>query len=121
MGCPVTQWQILAKDPERTAAFYSELFGWTIQSDNPLGYRVVDTGSANGIQGGIWPSPPEGHNFVQLFIEVDDVSGYVERVEQSGGRTIIPPQTLPGGAVMAIMHDPLGIAFGLVSKKTQGT
>jgi len=120
MGCPVTQWQMLAKDPERAAAFYTNLFGWTVNSDNPLGYRAIDTGSANGIQGGIWPSPGDGHNFVQLFIEVDSVAGYVERVEELGGRTIIPPQTLPEGAVMAIMHDPLGIPFGLVSKKTQG-
>ena len=116
MGCPVTQWQILATDPERAAAFYSQLFGWTVNSDNPLGYRTVNTGSANGLHGGIWPSPPEGHNLVQLFIEVDSVAGYAERVEHLGGRTIIPPQTLPDGAVMAIMHDPLGIPFGLVSQ-----
>lgn len=115
MACPVTQWQILAKDPERAAAFYSDVFGWRVDSDNPMGYREVDTGTSAGIQGGIWPSPPEGHNFVQLFVEVDSVPDYVERVERTGGRTIIPPQTLPGGEVIAIMHDPLGIAFGLRS------
>ena len=59
MSCPVTQWQILAKDPEGASAFYSGLFGWRINSDNPLGYRMIDTGSAEGIQGGIWPSPPK--------------------------------------------------------------
>jgi predicted enzyme related to lactoylglutathione lyase len=116
MGCPVTEWQILAKDPERAAAFYAELFGWKVNSDNPLGYRAVDTGSSDGIQGGIWPSPPEGHNFVQLFVKVDGVAECVERVEKLGGRTIIPPQTLPDGALMAIVHDPLGIPFGLVAR-----
>lgn len=79
MSCPVTQWQILAKDPEGASAFYSGLFGWRINSDNPLGYRMIDTGSAEGIQGGIWPSPPEGHNFVQLFIQVESVADYVSR------------------------------------------
>lgn len=29
MGQPVTQFQILAKDPERAANFYGALFGWT--------------------------------------------------------------------------------------------
>lgn len=43
---------------------------------------------------------------------------YAQRVERTGGRTIIPPQTLPGGDVMAVMHDPLGIPFGLLSKNT---
>jgi uncharacterized protein len=116
MSCPVMQWQILAKDPEGASAFYSGLFGWRINTDNPLGYRAIDTGSPEGIQGGIWPSPPEGHNFVQLFIQVDSVADYVSKAEKMGARAIIPPQALPEGDVLAIMHDPQGIAFGLVSK-----
>ena len=116
MSCPVMQWQILAKDPEGASAFYSGLFGWRVNSNNPLGYRVIDTGSADGIQGGIWPSPPEGHNFVQLFIQVDSVADYVTKAEQLGARAIIPPQTLPEGDVLAVMHDPQGIPFGLLSR-----
>lgn len=65
-------------------------------------------------QGRIWPS--EGHNFVQLFIQVDSVADYVSRAERLGARAIIPPQTLPEGNVLAVMHDPQGIPFGLLSK-----
>ena len=46
MGRPVTQWQILAKDPERLADFYGRLFAWKVSADNPLNYRRADTGSA---------------------------------------------------------------------------
>jgi predicted enzyme related to lactoylglutathione lyase len=91
------------------------VFGWEVTTDNPLGYREVNTGSSEGIQGGIWPSPPEGHDFVQLFIRVDSVPDYVTRAERQGARVIIPPQVLPDGAQLAIMHDPQGIAFGLMS------
>jgi predicted enzyme related to lactoylglutathione lyase len=118
MSCPVLQWQILAKDPERASAFYGELFGWKVDSDNPLGYRRVDTGSAEGIPGGIWPSPPEGQSFVQLFIRVDSVEDSVARAERLGGRTILPPQRLPEGDVLAILLDPEGISFGLLEKRT---
>jgi hypothetical protein len=114
MSCPVVQWQILAKDPEGASAFYTSLFGWSVSSDNPLGYRMVTTGAQQGIDGGIWPSPPDGHNFVQLFIRVDSVFEYVGKAEKLGARVIIPPQTLPGGDVLAIMHDPQGIPFGLM-------
>jgi predicted enzyme related to lactoylglutathione lyase len=117
MACPVMQWQILAKDPEGASAFYAGLFGWRVNSDNPLGYRVVDTGSTDGIHGGIWPSPAEGHNFVQLFIQVDSVTDYVQKAERLGARAIIPPQTLPEGGVLAIMQDPQGIPFGLMSAR----
>jgi predicted enzyme related to lactoylglutathione lyase len=111
------QWQILARDPEAASAFYSGLFGWQVNSDNPLGYRAVDTGTRDGIQGGIWPAPPEGHNFVQLFIQVDSVPAYLERAERLGARAIIPPQTLPEGETLAIVQDPQGIPFGLIAPR----
>jgi predicted enzyme related to lactoylglutathione lyase len=111
------QWQILARDPEAASGFYGSLFGWRVDSDNPLGYRVVNTGSNEGIQGGIWPAPPEGHGFVQLFVQVDSVPAYVEQAEEMGARTIVPPQTLPDGQVLAIVQDPQGIPFGLMSPR----
>ena len=97
------------------SAFYGSLFGWQVSSDNPLGYRVVDTQSPGGIPGGFWPSPPEGHNLVQLFIRVDSVPDYVGRAERLGARTIIAPQTLPEGDVLAILLDPQGLPFGIMS------
>ena len=114
MGRPVMQWQILAKDPNRLAGFYGDLFAWKVSADNPLNYRMVDTGSPQGISGGIWPAGPEGHSFVQLFVDVDDVERYVARVVELGGTTIFPRQVLPGGDEMAIVRDPEGIPFGLV-------
>ena len=39
MGNPVTQFQILSKKPDETAAFYGKLFGWRIDANNATGYR----------------------------------------------------------------------------------
>jgi predicted enzyme related to lactoylglutathione lyase len=116
MGCAVVQWQMVVKDPEAQTRFYASLFDWRVHSDNPLGYRVVDTGTPEGISGGVWPAPPEGHNLVQLFIRVDSVADYVSKAERLGARTIIGPQTLPEGDVLAILQDPQGLSFGLVSR-----
>jgi uncharacterized protein len=111
MGKPVMRWQILAKDPDKAAEFYTRLFDWQVNDDNALGYRMIDTGSDRGIHGGIWPSPPEGHSFVQLYIEVDDVSGSVAKATGMGASIIVPPQKLPDGDEMAIVLDPEGIPF----------
>jgi predicted enzyme related to lactoylglutathione lyase len=111
MGQPVTQFQILAKNPERAAKFYGALFGWTSSTDNPLGYHQIHTGADRGINGGIWQSPPEGHSFVQLFVEVDDVAKAAADAVALGGGVIIPPQELPGGEAMAILRDPEGVPF----------
>ncbi len=113
MANPVMQFQILSKTPDETALFYSTLFGWTVDGNNPMGYRRIATGSADGIQGGIWPAPPQSPNFVQLFIAVDDVKSSVQKAEKLGAKLIIPPTTLPDGDEMAVLHDPQGMSFAV--------
>ena len=113
MPMRVTQFQILAKNPERAAEFYQRVFGWRVHSDNALAYRTLDTG---GIAGGIWPAPPEAPSMVQLFLEVADVSAAVATATEAGARVVIPPSTLPEGDEMAVILDPEGITFGLFSK-----
>lgn len=120
MGQPVIQWQILSKNPDDLMDFYHQLFSWEVNSDNPLGYREVDTGSARGIKGGIWPAPPEGRAMVTLYVEVDDVRKFVEKARSLGAGVIIPPQVLPGGDEMAVISDPEGLAVGLVKTASAG-
>ena len=113
MGNPVMQFQMISKKPDETARFYSELFGWTIDADNPMGYRRIDTGSREGIQGGIWPAPPQAPDFVQLFVAVGDVQASVQQAEGLGAKLLIPPTLLPEGDEMAVMHDPAGMSFAI--------
>jgi predicted enzyme related to lactoylglutathione lyase len=113
MGNPVLQFQIISKDPESTGRFYSELFGWSVNAENPMGYRRIHTGSTDGIHGGIWPAPPQAPNFVQLFVEVDNVSVAVQKAEAMGAKVLIQPTTLPEGDEMAVLHDPQGMSFGI--------
>lgn len=120
MGCPVVEFQMLSKDPEAAASFYGDLFGWTFDSNNPLGYRRISTGAADGIGGGIWPAPPDGHNLVQLFVRVDSVPAYHDRAVRMGAGTIVPPQKLPDGDELAILLDPSGVPFGLLSRPVKG-
>jgi predicted enzyme related to lactoylglutathione lyase len=113
MGQPVTHWQIVTPRPDELASFYSKLFGWKVDANNPLGYRMIATGDARGIDGGIWPAPPEAQGFVQLHIEVADLTQSVEKAKAMGAGVIVPPQTLPKGEKMAVMRDPSGIPFAM--------
>lgn len=121
MGNPVTQFQIISKDPEKHSAFYAAVFGWNIRSDNPLGYRMADTGSEKGISGGFWPAPPEATAFVQLFTEIQDMQHTIRKVTDNGGSVLMPPQTLPAGEQMAVLRDPLGVTFGVVVPAKNGS
>ena len=113
MPAPVLQWQVVATNPDRLAQFYTELFDWTISSKNALGYRQVDTGE-RGVKGGMWPSPPGGPSFVQLFVGVRDVEESVAKATALGASVVVPPTTLPDGDVMAVLADPCGVTFGVM-------
>jgi hypothetical protein len=113
VGNPVVQWQIVAKDRDAVARFYSALFGWKVQTDNALGYRVIETGNGRGINGGVWPSPPEGHNLVQLFVEVEDIDAALIKATSLGASVIVPKSELPDGDALAIVLDPAGLSFGM--------
>jgi predicted enzyme related to lactoylglutathione lyase len=113
VGQPVMQWQILAKEPAKLADFYTKLFAWDVNTNNALNYRMVDTGSERGINGGIWPAPPAGQSMVSLYVEVDDVGKYVADATRLGGKLVMPPQMLPDGDEMAIILDVEGIPVGL--------
>ena len=106
----VVKWQIVARDPDTVASFYSRLFGWKVRTDNALGFRVVES---RGIEGGVWPSPPEGHNLVQLFVEVEDIDATIANATAAGAQVLFPRQQLPDGDAMAILLDPAGLSFGL--------
>lgn len=111
---PVQQFQILARNPQRAAEFYQRVFGWTVQADNALAYRTVKTG---GMDGGIWPAPPEGHGLAQLFLAVPDVKTAARAATDAGGTVVIPPTTLPDGAELCVIVDLEGIPFGMFTSK----
>jgi predicted enzyme related to lactoylglutathione lyase len=117
MPNPVMRWQIVSPESEQLARFYSGLFGWEPNRDNALGYHAIDTGTEQGIQGGIWPAPPGASSFVQLFVEVDDCAAYVASAQALGATVLIPPQALPDGDVMAILKDPSGMSFGIMARR----
>lgn len=119
MPNPVAKFQILAPQPDQAARFYGNLFKWTIDAANALGYRTIITGDG-GINGGIWPAPPETPSFVQLFVEVDDIDSYLAKAVAAGASVIIPRSELPDGDSLAILRDPFGLSFGLYRPPPRG-
>jgi uncharacterized protein len=121
MPNPVVKFQLVVGDPARAAAFYRDLFDWTVRGDDALGYRELCTGDARGIDGGIWPSPePQRPPMVQLFIEVPDIDAHLARAEALGAQLVIPRTPLPDGDVIAVILDPCGVALGLMEPRATG-
>ena len=114
MPNPVVRWQIVSRNPEQVASFYSSVFGWQVDTANAFGYRELRSGDPGGIDGGVWPRGEEGHDLLQLFIQVDDIDARITAAVERGATVIVPSSTLPDGDQMAILADPTGMTFGLV-------
>jgi uncharacterized protein len=66
-------------DAERARAFYTSLFGWSMES-----MRSGFTIDAGGFPGGLHPGDPEAAPY--LFFRVDDIEAAGARVRELGGR-----------------------------------
>ncbi len=113
MGAPVVHFEIMGGKGTELEAFYRELFGWKIDSNNPMKYGVVDTeGGPGGINGGVGPSNDENKR-VSVYARVRDLQATLDRAERLGGKTILAPTEVPGGPKLAMFADPAGNITGL--------
>jgi predicted enzyme related to lactoylglutathione lyase len=108
---PVVHWEIQATDAGRVQKFYAELFGWKIDTNNPMNYGMVSSGGKDAINGGIG-STPSGSRVV-VYAQVADINETLEKAELLGAKTMMP-RTDIGPVIMAIFEDLEGNAFGLV-------
>lgn len=113
MGKKVVHFEIVGKDGKKLQNFYSKLFDWKIDANNSMNYGQVSAADA-GLGGGIAPAQPEEANRVTVYVEVDDLNGFLKTAEGLGGRTIMPPTDVPGGPSIAMFTDPEGNVAGLI-------
>ncbi len=110
MPNPVVHFEILGPDGDQLQRFYGEMFGWTINADNPMSYGLVDTGGS-GINGGIGKAEVP---LATIYIEVDDPALYLEKVVAAGAEMVQDVTEIPGMVTFAQFRDPAGNIVGLV-------
>jgi predicted enzyme related to lactoylglutathione lyase len=130
MGQPVVRFEITGRDLRRLRSFYSELFGWEIDTSYVPHYGTVERNTnaeGIGIAGAVSevPEPPsttyrgptrsqgyQGH--VTVYVEVPDVEAALAHAETLGGTRILGPDDVGGGTVIGLFNDPEGHLIGLV-------
>jgi uncharacterized protein len=119
MGQPVVHFEIIGKDAEKLRGYYSELFGWEFNADNPMNYGTVDR-EANtnadgiGIGGGIGAGPEGYDGHVTFYIEVPDVEASLAKAESLGGSRMMGPEKVMEGIEVGLFNDPEGRTVGVV-------
>jgi hypothetical protein len=78
MGAPVVHFEIMGAEGNQLERFYAELFGWKIDSNNPMKYGVVDTeAELGGINGGVGPAK-DGSKRVSIYVQVKDLQATLD-------------------------------------------
>ncbi|CAN5455615.1 VOC family protein [soil metagenome] len=119
MGQPVIHFEVIGQDREKLQSYYSELFGWELDTDNPMGYGLVQRdGNINsdgiGIGGGVGGGPDGYEGHVTFYVEVPDVEAAMVKAESLGGTRVMGPDEVMEGLEIAQFKDPEGHTIGLV-------
>ena len=111
-GNPVTWFEIQGKDGAKTQKFYSDLFGWKVDANNPMNYGMVE-GGEGGIGGGLAGSQ-DGKPALTVYVDVDDLQATLDKAKSLGAEIVMPPMDVPGGPKIAQFKDPDGNVVGLM-------
>lgn len=112
--------ELMAGDLDEAWAFYSPLFGWTKNTavDVPGGgvYQLFAVGDGEAV-GGMMTKPAEmqAPPAWGLYFTLDGLDAAGRRVSEGGGRILMGPMEVPGGAWILNCVDPQGAHFSLVS------
>jgi predicted enzyme related to lactoylglutathione lyase len=121
MSGRVVHFELPADNVERAQAFYSEVFGWRMQTIPGMGYTLVGTtpsdergmpvepGSING--GMLKRQPPI--QVPLITIHVTDVEVALRAVEKRGGQVVREKMQVGDMGFAAYFRDPEGNVVGL--------
>jgi predicted enzyme related to lactoylglutathione lyase len=119
MGMPVVHFEITGKDSKALHTYYSKLFGWEIDANNPMDYGLVsregNTSSEGvGIGGGIAKGPEGYPGHVTFYVEVPDVEATLAQAQETGGQRMMGPEEVMEGLTIGLFTDPEGHVIGVM-------
>ena len=124
MGQPVVHFEVIGKDGAALRSFYSTMFGWEIDADNPMNYGTVPregntAPDGSGIGGGIGVGPEGYTGHVTFYVGVPDVEAALAGAEGLGGSRVMGPEQVMEGVVIGLFNDPEGHLIGLFQNPPQ--
>ena len=112
----IVHFNIPVIDVNRAKNFYNELFGWKIERVlGPMEYYNIttyDDKGNTGVGGGMGESQ-EQDDQITNYIDVASIDEYITKVQQLGGKIVMPKTPIPGFGYLAVCYDTENNKFGL--------
>lgn len=112
---PVNYFEIIVDNAAQVAQFYNTVLGWDVptQAGSYVSVKTGDTGINGAIIDKSIAIFPQG---LTLTLGVSNCNEVLDKVNQSGGKVVLPRTEVPGFGVFAMFEDPTGIRIGLTER-----
>lgn len=114
----VSWFEMSADEPKRAMKFYENVFGWKFQKFEDQDYWLVTAGEKEemGIDGAIMPRKPETAPVVNT-INVPNIDEAIKKIEQNGGKVVVPKMDVAMAGTLAYFVDTEGNMHGILQPK----
>lgn len=103
--------EVTGKDGTKLQQFFGDVFGWSLDTNNPGGYGLLRQGA---LTAGIGGDQNGGDGHVTFYVHSDDPEGTLKKVEAAGGRVVMPLTEVAPETTIALFADPEGHLIGLM-------
>ncbi len=124
MDHTIVHFEIPAEDLDKLQKFYNQLFRWKIEKVEGMDYWMVYTVPVDkdgipvrqGVNGGMMKKQNPEHKATN-YISVESVDEYTKKIEELGGKIIVPKTEIPNIGWWAMALDPEGNHFAIMESK----
>ena len=113
--------ELSANDGESAWAFYSNIFGWKLDSTMDMGpngaYRIFNNGGAP--MGATMTRDPKNSPvpFWLFYFNVENIDAAATRIKEKNGQVLMGPHQVPGDLWIILGLDPQGVMFAVVGPR----
>lgn len=116
MNHTIMHFDIPADDVEKLKRFYENVFGWKIEkTPGPVDYWLIYTVPVDeqgkptemGVNGGMMKRE-HSEQKITNYVLVESVDEYAKKIEDAGGKIIVPKMAVPSMGYWAYFTDPDG-------------
>jgi predicted enzyme related to lactoylglutathione lyase len=114
--------ELITDDTAAAATFYADVFGYRVETtDTPNGpytmFWAEGNVEGNAAAGMLAKNENMGEfpNYWGVYFAVDDCDGCLESAKTRGGKVLMQPMDIPGVGRMAVVQDPQGATFSVMT------
>jgi predicted enzyme related to lactoylglutathione lyase len=103
--------EVIGDDGANLQRFYGDVFGWSFDTNNPGGYGMYRQG---GLTAGVGAAQNGQPGHVTFYVHSDDPKATLQKIEEAGGRVLMPLTEVAPETTIALFTDPEGHVVGLM-------